>query len=179
MKPISQCSASNMERESIREHNAADYYKRGERCWKYSGRATHSRTEMSKTLRAAVILSGIFIIVVSLTHIALGHSWLPDPMPVSASIDSEHRFYASIFLMYAVALLWCAKAVSERRSVFHLLLLTLFVGGLARIVSLSVSAWPLPLFISLGILELAVPPLLWLISTRSGAATLAHKFRSS
>jgi uncharacterized membrane protein len=117
-----------------------------------------------------MILSGIFIIVVSLTHIVLGHSWLPDTMPVSASIDSEHRFFASIFLMYGVALLWCAKAVSERRSVFHFLLLTLFVGGLARIVSLSVSGWPHPLFISLGILELAVPPLLWLISTRSGAA---------
>jgi hypothetical protein len=125
---------------------------------------------MEKTLRVVIIVGGIFIIVVSLTHIALGHSWLPDTMPVTASIDSEHRFYAAIFLMYGVTLLWCGKAVSERRSVFHFLLLTLFVGGLARIVSLSVHGWPHPLFITLGVLELMVPPLLWLISTRSKAA---------
>ncbi|MDA0821435.1 MAG: DUF4345 domain-containing protein [Proteobacteria bacterium] len=124
---------------------------------------------MDKTLRAVMILGGIFIIVVSLTHIALGHSWLPDTMPVTASIDSEHRFYAAMFLMYGVTLLWCAKALSERRSVFHFLLLTLFVGGLARIVSLCLLGWPHPLFISLGVLELMVPPLLWLISTRSKA----------
>ncbi|MFT4560530.1 MAG: hypothetical protein ACI9BW_000264 [Gammaproteobacteria bacterium] len=125
---------------------------------------------MDKTLRAVMILSGIFIVGVSLTHIVLGHSWLPDTMSVTASIDSEHRFYASIFLMYGVALVWCSRAVPERRSVFHFLLLTLFVGGLARIVSVSVSGWPHPLFISLAVLELIVPPVLWLMSTRSEAS---------
>ncbi len=119
---------------------------------------------MQKFLRATIVAGALFIIVVSLLHIALGQTWIPDTMPVTSSLDSEHRFYASLFLMYGLALLWVQRALTARLSVFHFLLLTLFVGGLARIVSALIMGWPHPMYIVLGALELAVPPLLWQVS---------------
>ncbi len=121
---------------------------------------------MQKILRVTIICGAAFIIVVSLLHIALGQTWIPDTMPVTSSLDSEHRFYASLFLMFGVALLWVQRALVDRLDVFRFLLLTLFVGGLARIVSVLIMGWPHPLFIVLGALELAVPPLLWQVSLR-------------
>ena len=119
---------------------------------------------MDKILRVTVAASGVFIVIVSLTHIALGQSWIPNTIPVTASLDSEHRFYASIFLMYGVALLWCARDLSTRRQLFHFLLLTLFIGGLARVVSVFAAGCPHPLFLLRGVIELVVPPLLWYFS---------------
>ena len=119
---------------------------------------------MAKALRILAISGGIFITIVSLTHISLGHSWLPDTMEVNASIDSEHRFYTSLFLVYGLTLLWCSNDLQNRRPTFYVLLLALFVGGLARIVSLAVHGWPHPMFVVLGVLELVVPPIVWRLS---------------
>lgn len=116
---------------------------------------------MEKALKILSVSGGLFISLVSMTHIALGHSWLPDTMEVNASIDSEHRFYTALFLVFGLTLLWCSQDLLNRRHTFYVLLAALFVGGLARIVSVAVHGWPHSLFIALGVLELVIPPLTW------------------
>jgi len=96
--------------------------------------------------------------VISLTHIVLGHSWLPDTQEVNASIDSEHRFYTALFMPYGAALVWVSRSVRTRLDVLNVVLAGLFLGGLARIVSVAVAGWPHALFVGLGIAELTVPP---------------------
>jgi hypothetical protein len=120
-----------------------------------------------KTLLTALVRGGALVVItVSTLHITLGQSWIPGTVPVSPSLDSEHRFYTALFFMYGVALWWCAGQLAARRSVFGFLLATLFVGGVARIVSVLSVGWPHPLFIALGAVELVFPPVLWLVVGR-------------
>lgn len=109
-----------------------------------------------------VALFGVICIAIALVHIALGPSSIPGSIPVNATLDSEDRFYASLFLGFGAALVWCSRHLADRAGVFFALQATFFVGGLARIVSWIAVGPPIALFIILGALELILPPLLWL-----------------
>lgn len=76
-------------------------------------------------------------------------------------MDSEDRFYATLFLGFGAALIWCAQDLSLRRGLFFGLLAVFFLGGIARIVSAIHVGPPITLFVFLGGLELVMPPLLW------------------
>ena len=47
------------------------------------------------------------------------------------------------------------------------LLVIFFLGGLARLLSVAMIGWPLPLFIVLGLIELILPPVFWWMHGRS------------
>jgi len=126
---------------------------------------------MDRGLKWLMTVSGVAIIGISLTHIALGQSWLPDTQTVTASIDSQHRFYTALFLPYGAGLVWAARNVAERVAVLNIVLGALFLGGLARIVSLGVAGWPHPFFIGLGVAELLVPPIVYLVGRRVAEAS--------
>ena len=72
-------------------------------------------------------------------------------------MDSEDRFYATLFAAYGVALLWCIKDIERKGMVVYFLALTFFVGGLARLVSMAVVGPPNTFFIAMTVLELAIP----------------------
>jgi hypothetical protein len=57
--------------------------------------------------------------------------------------------------------MWCSLDLGARRRVFLALMATFFLGGIARIISITAVGWPSALFIFLGSLELVLPPLLW------------------
>ena len=82
-------------------------------------------------------------------------------MPVNAIMDSEDRFYATLFTGFGLALIWCSLRLAERRRVFLVLMAVFFFGGVARIVSVEAVGWPSGLFVFLGSLELILPPLFW------------------
>ena len=76
-------------------------------------------------------------------------------------MDSEDRFYATLFLGFGAAQIWCARDLARRGTLFGALLVgvlprrdraTDFVGAVGS---------PSGLFTFLGGLELALPPLLW------------------
>jgi hypothetical protein len=118
---------------------------------------------MRKALRALYILFGATDIVIALVHLALGPASIPGSVPVNATMDSEDRFYATLFLAFGVAILWCAKDVERRSNVAYFLLGTFFVGGLARLVSIAAVGRPNALFMLLTGVELTLPLLLaWL-----------------
>ena len=99
-------------------------------------------------------------------HITFGQAWLPDTQPVTSSIDSQHRFYTALFMPYGVALVWVGRQVVSRVAVLNVVLAGLFVGGLARLISLAATGWPHPLFVALGVAELVVPPAVYLMAKR-------------
>jgi Domain of unknown function (DUF4345) len=79
-------------------------------------------------------------------------------------MDSEDRFFASLFLGFGAALIWCARDLSRRSGQAYWLLAVFFAGGLARVISVVAVGWPNPLFIFLGGLELVLPPIVgWMI----------------
>jgi hypothetical protein len=98
---------------------------------------------------------------IAFTHIAIGPSAIPGSIPVNATMDSEDRFYATLFLGFGAAMFWCSQQLKERAGVFKALLLVFFLGGVARIVSAAQVGLPNEFFQILWALELILPPILW------------------
>jgi len=57
-------------------------------------------------------------------------------------MDSEDRFYATLFAAYGIALLWCIIDIERKSRVVYFLAATFFVGGLARLISVVAAGWP-------------------------------------
>jgi hypothetical protein len=116
---------------------------------------------MRRTLSALVAVFGSICLIISLVHIAFGSSSIPGSVPVNPTMDSEDRFYATLFTGFGITLIWCSFNLRSRLQVFSALLAVFFLGGVARIISAAAVGWPSGLFIFLGSLELLMPPLLW------------------
>ncbi|QJB69924.1 DUF4345 domain-containing protein [Parasphingorhabdus halotolerans] len=116
-------------------------------------------------MRTALIyfsrLFGFVCVIVALSHIVLGPDVIPGGVPVNATMDSEDRFYASLFLGFGLAIIWCSFDLENRSGVYLALMAVFFFGGIARIISVVQVGWPFPLFIFLGALELIIPPICW------------------
>lgn len=113
---------------------------------------------MRRALQVFLGIFGVTDIVISLLHVVLGPSAIPGSIPVNATMDSEDRFYATLFTAYGVALLGCIRDIEKKSRVVHFLMLTFFVGGLARLVSMAAVGLPAPFFVAMTILELLIPP---------------------
>lgn len=112
---------------------------------------------MRKTLQVLLGLFGVTAIFISALHIILGPAAIPGGVPVNATMDSEDRFYGTLFMAWGAVLLWCTKDLERRSRVVYFLMLTVFAGGLARIVSMIAVGLPDPFFIAMTVLELFVP----------------------
>jgi Domain of unknown function (DUF4345) len=125
---------------------------------------------MRRSLVIFTYLFGMVCAVIGVTHIIFGPAAIPGGAVTNATMDSEDRFYATLFVGFGLALIWCARDLDRRSGTFKALLTIFFAGGLARIVSLTTVGPPSNLFLFLGSLELILPPLLWLWhrATRSG-----------
>lgn len=98
---------------------------------------------------------------IALAHIFVGGAAVPGSIPGNATMDSEDRFYATLFLGFGIGHIWASRDLAARKTVVLALQATFFAGGLARIVSLALVGPPIPLFLFLGALELLIPPLVW------------------
>ena len=115
---------------------------------------------MKALLKGFVLLFGAVCMVIALVHIGYGPASIHGSVPVNATMDSEDRFYATLFLGFGAANVWCAQNLGARGQVFRTLMLVFFLGGIARLISAMQVGLPSPLFVFLGSLELVIPPLL-------------------
>lgn len=122
---------------------------------------------MKIILKWIILIFGIICIAIALSHIAIGPSAIPGSIPVNATMDSEDRFYATLFLGFGAALVWCSRKLVERGALFKALMLVFFLGGCARIVSAIQVGIPNEFFQILWALELILPPILWYWWNRS------------
>src|SRR5262245_42584669 len=81
---------------------------------------------MKQSFQVFLGLFGITAIVIASLHIILGPSAIPGSIPVNATMDSEDRFYATLFAAYGVALLWCIKDIERKSTVVYFLALSFF-----------------------------------------------------
>lgn len=116
---------------------------------------------MRTALRLLLYFFGAVCSIIALTHIVIGPAAIPGGVVTNATMDSEDRFYATLFLGFGLAIVWCARDLDSREKPLGALLAVFFAGGLARIVSLFAVGSPGPLFLFLGALELILPPLFW------------------
>lgn len=121
---------------------------------------------MRKILQVFLGLFGVTAIFISLLHIVLGPAAIPGSIPVNATMDSEDRIYATMFLAYGVGLLWCIRDIERKSSFVYFLALTFFVGGLARLVSMALVGPPNAFFIVMTLLELIIPVFMAFMQSR-------------
>lgn len=112
---------------------------------------------MHKTYQMFMGLFGVTVIFIAMLHILYGPSVIPGSIPVNATMDSEDRFYATIFLGYGAALLWCVRDIERKSRVVYLLAGIFFAGGLSRLMSMADVGMPIAFFIIMTILELIIP----------------------
>jgi hypothetical protein len=96
----------------------------------------------------------------------LGPAAIPGAIPVNATMDSEDRFYATLFAAYGVAMLWCIKDIEQKSQVVYFLALTFLAGGFARLVSIAAVGLPNSFFITMTVLELLIPFLIMFLQRR-------------
>ena len=118
---------------------------------------------MRRTLQIIIGVGGVAAVLIALLHIILGPATIPGSIPVNATMDSEDRFYATIFLAYGLALIWCVRDIETKRRVLWFLTITCFTGGIARIISALSVGLPHPFFINMTLLELSLPILIFIL----------------
>jgi Domain of unknown function (DUF4345) len=114
-----------------------------------------------RLLSLTIALFGFVCACIGLTHIVLGPSSIPGSIPVNPTLDSEDRFYATLFVAFGGALIWCSRNLRARGAPLFWLLVTFFAGGLARLVSVIQVGPPVALFQFLTGVELILPVVLW------------------
>lgn len=74
-------------------------------------------------------------------------------------LDNVHRFMGGIYLMSGVTGLWVATTIRRHDTLIFLLALTVLVGGIGRLISISKVGLPEPSIVWLGYLipELVIP----------------------
>jgi Domain of unknown function (DUF4345) len=125
---------------------------------------------MKKALQVFLGLFGATAIFIASLHVVLGPSAIPGSIPVNATMDSEDRFYATLFAAYGAALLWCIRDIERKGEVVYFLALTFFVGGLARLVSMAVVGLPNRFFTAMTALELVIPVVMAVMQSRISRA---------
>jgi hypothetical protein len=122
---------------------------------------------MQAFLKFFVAFFGAVCVLIGLAHIILGPAAIPGAIAVNATLDSEDRFYATLFVGFGAALIWCSRNLHERSRPFFWLLVVFFAGGVARLVSMAQAGLPHPLFQALTVVELVLPIVLWLLHRRA------------
>ena len=116
-----------------------------------------SKTNTRRNLQLLLGAFGAVCVAIALTHILLGPSSIPGSVPVNATMDSEDRFYATLFLGFGATLLWCVRGVERKRGIIGALMVIFFLGGVARIISIFAVGLPGLLFVFLTVVELVLP----------------------
>jgi Domain of unknown function (DUF4345) len=121
---------------------------------------------MRRAFQAFLVMFGAVVIGISLAHLAVGPAAIIGGADVNPTTDGEDRFFAGLFLVYGVALIWCARDVQRKRFYVDFLAAAFFVGAIGRLLATILVGTPHPFYVAMLVLELALPPLMVLAAKR-------------
>jgi hypothetical protein len=110
-----------------------------------------------RALQAIVGVVGAVAVVFGALSLLFGAALVPDGGEVSASVDSELRFYAAWYAGAGVLLLRSARRLDSEASMIRAVCAVFGIAGCARVLSIMVVGTPHPLFVALMVAELAIP----------------------
>lgn len=137
-------------------------------------RAAAPRIPHNAPLARLVFVLGACCCLIATAYMAVGWSAVPGGSRLNATMDSELRFYASLFLGLGSALVWTSFDLAGRRLVFRFLLAGFAAAGCARVVSWIAVGAPNTLFRSQTLLEIGLPILLWVWFRARERASRTH-----
>jgi hypothetical protein len=102
------------------------------------------------------VLGAVAVAFGGLTVLA-GAGGVLDGGPVSASVDSELRFYAAWYVGAGVLMLRSILRVEVEGSTIRLICVVLLIAAGARVLSIVALGTPHPLFLALMVIEFVIP----------------------
>jgi len=112
---------------------------------------------MKRAFQMTLILLSFIPLYFAASGIIGGASLANDGMPVTNGIDNQLRYQSAYYLSLAFLIWWVIQDIHTRGTVLRLLILAIFLGGLARVYS-YVSVGPPPAHAIGGMfLELGAP----------------------
>src|SRR3989338_5007815 len=81
-----------------------------------------------------------------------GFYWIfqmPQPFPVETDLDSDFRFLTANFFGWGLALIWMLPRIEKHVTLFRILALGIFLGGIGRLISLLTVGIPGKLTVAL------------------------------
>ncbi|MEU9808800.1 DUF4345 domain-containing protein [Mycobacterium sp. NPDC050853] len=133
---------------------------------------------MDKALKYLAILTGVICLAIGLYHLIGGAETVIGGGDITASTDSQERFFAGLFAVYGATWIWVARQSPIPGVAIRFLAAGLLVGGLGRVASLIDRGQPHSFWIVMLAVEIAIPALFFAIagadekanSVQSGAA---------
>jgi hypothetical protein len=113
-----------------------------------------------RLLQALFGVLGVVPILTGLYAVLAGPGGQVDGEAVNASVESEFRFFASLWIAFGAAALWVAPRVDRETALVRLLAGILFSAGLARAIAWIAAGTPHWSYLVLLGLELLLPPLI-------------------
>jgi hypothetical protein len=112
---------------------------------------------MRRGLQMILALLGAVAVAFGGLTVLAGAGGVLDGGPVSASVDSELRFYAAWYLGAGVLMLRSVPRVEVEGSTIRLICVVLLIAAVARVLSIVALGTPHPLFLALMVIEFAIP----------------------
>ncbi|MEU4273204.1 DUF4345 domain-containing protein [Streptomyces sp. NPDC026092] len=135
---------------------------------------------MARTLRTLTQLMGWACVPIGLLHVVLGNAALPGATSAGATVDSWGRFMGAAFVGYGLAWLWAARQRPIPAQAVRWLAGILLLGGVGRVLSLSLYGWPHWFQTALAVIELCLPPVFfWLADAEERAVRATAKVASA
>jgi hypothetical protein len=125
---------------------------------------------MAKLLKYLAILTGVICLTIGVYHVAGGAGSVLGGGVITASTDSQERFFSGLFAVYGLAWILVARQHPIDARAIRLLAGGLLAGGIGRLVSLIDSGLPHPFWIVMLAVEIVVPALFFTIAAADAKA---------
>ena len=116
---------------------------------------------------------GSGIVLIALGHIILGPysevllgSNISELSMLDPTVDSQNRFYGTVFSLFGVLLILCSRNVLANKTILYSVFWVFFAGGVARLISISVVGYP-PLLVNILTGIELILPLVFIIYLRT------------
>lgn len=119
---------------------------------------------MDRVLKYLAILTGVICVAIGLYHLIGGAGTVIGGGDITASTDSQERFFSGLFAVYGVAWIWVARQSPIPGIAVRFLAAGLLVGGVGRVASLIDSGQPHPFWIVMLAVEILIPAVFFAIA---------------
>jgi hypothetical protein len=116
---------------------------------------------MKRAFKITLIILSFIPLYFAARGIIGGASLANDGMPVTNGLDNQLRYQSAYYLSLAFLIWWVIQDIHTRGTVMRLLVLAIFLGGLARLYSYVTVGTPPPHAVAGMFLELGAPILIF------------------
>lgn len=119
---------------------------------------------MKKTLQILLLILSLIPLFFGIIGVIMGAGrWLP-PEAVTPAIDNQYRYLSGFYLSLAFLIWWMVPNIEKHVTPLLILVIAIFIGGLARAYSMITIGSPPTMNIIGMALELGAPILIFLHS---------------